>query len=161
MDKVYFLRFNSYLKKIGPRLTYVDTDSAYYGEIDDEVSRNLNLGESLGCLKNELSQNNFITLQICLAPKTYAYSTNCDEKNVSQFVKNKGFSTKIDSNINSFVELYRNKDSYITVQNANHFKRDRRAGSIHMQKLAKKFNYNYTKRIVESDTLTLPWGYIR
>ena len=142
-------------------LVYTDTDSAYYFEKDNEITTKLDIGDSLGKMKDELSVNNYITLQICLASKTYGYLTFLPENGKTEVLRNKGFSTTISDevNVNSFINLYRNKNTYITIANKNHFLKNRREGKIYMQNLSKKFNFNYLKRIVVSDNKTLPWGY--
>ena len=151
------------LKIIGTSLIYMDTDSCYFSEVDTEISSKLNIGENLGQLKNELSAENAITLQICLAPKTYAYLLLFPEKGVIQVVHNKGFTNEVTEkiNIHRFIDLYRDNTKYISVENENFFLKNRREGSIYMKKLSKKFNYKYDKRIVISDKETLPWGYVQ
>ena len=108
-----------HLKAIDSNLVYCDTDSAFYFETNDEISTKLDLGDSLGKLKNELSHNNHITLQICLAAKTYGYITYLPENGTVEVIKNKGFSTAItkDVNVDNFISLYRNKDDYISIEN--------------------------------------------
>ena len=153
------------LKLIGDNsLTYCDTDSAYYSEKSNEITSKLDIGSNLGQMQDELSPGNYITTQICLAPKTYGYQTKFPEKgDVLQVVRNKGFGSEITDKINikSFISLYHDKNSYISTENNNFFLRNRKDGTIFMKKLCKKFNYNYDKRIVVSDNITIPWGYKR
>ena len=151
------------LKIIGSSLTYTDTDSAYYSEENDEITSRLDVGESLGQMKDELSPDNYIVSQICLAAKTYGYITLKPEKGVIQVVKNKGFTSQVDDKINvdAFISLYRDPSKHITVENNDFFLRSRRDGTMYMKKLRKKFNYKYDKRMIESDRTSLPWGYIR
>ena len=152
------------LKIIGTSLIYCDTDSAYYSEIDNEISSQLNIGENLGQLKNELSPGNRIVLMICLAPKTYGYLLLKPEKEGGnlQVLKNKGFCTEETEHVNikAFIELYRDGSKYITVENLNFFLKNRKEGTIFMKKLSKSFNYKYDKRMVVTDSQTLPWGYV-
>lgn len=149
------------LKIIGKNLVYTDTDSAFYWELSNEISSKLNIGNGLGQLKNELSPHNWIILQICLAAKTYGYITKLPENGLIEFLRNKGFSTRISKTVNveSFIELFRNKNTYISIENKNFFLRNRQEGKVFMKTLSKKFNYNYDKRIVINDSQTLPWGY--
>ena len=152
------------LKIIGTSVIYCDTDSAYYSEIDNEISSQLNIGENLGQLKNELSPGNRIVLMICLAPKTYGYLLLKPEKEGGnlQVLKNKGFCTEETEHVNikAFIELYRDGSKYITVENLNFFLKNRKEGTIFMKKLSKSFNYKYDKRMVVTDSQTLPWGYV-
>ena len=69
-------------------------------------------------MKNELKPNNHITTQICLG-----YTTKYPKQGVLQVVKNKGFCSEItdEINVNSFIKLYREKDSEISVINNNFF----------------------------------------
>ena len=152
------------MKLIGEgSLTYCDTDSAYYSENLHEVTSKLDIGNNLGQMKDELSPGNHIITQICLAPKTYGYVTKLPEKGVISVVKNKGFRNEISEKINpnSLIKLYTHKNSHISVVKDNYFLRNRRDGTVYMKRLSKKFNYDYDKRIVISDTETLPWGYRR
>ena len=114
-------------------------------------------------MKDELSPDNYIVSQICLAAKTYGYITLKPEKGVIQVVKNKGFTSQVDDKINvdAFISLYRDPSKHITVENNDSFLRSRRDGTMYMKKLRKKFNYKYDKRMIESDRTSLPWGYIR
>ena len=150
-----------HMKIIGENLVYTDTDSAYYFEKTNEITSKIDIGNSLGKMKNELSEFNYLTFQICLASKTYGCLTFLEENGSCEIIRNKGFDTTITDkvNVNSFVNLYRNENEYISIENKNYFLKNRREGSIYMKKLSKKFNYNYTKRIVVSDNKTLPWGY--
>ena len=150
------------LKTIGKSLSYCDTDSAYYSENSNEITSQLDIGENLGQMKNELVPGNYITMQICLAPKTYGYTTKLAGKDGRfQVVKNKGFKNEITEKINvdSFINLFRDKTATISVENPNFFLRNRRDCTVYMKKLSKRFNYNYDKRIVLNDTDTIPWGY--
>ena len=151
------------LKIIGRSLTYTDTDSAYYSEENDEITSRLDIGENLGQMKDELSPGNHIITQICLAAKTYGYITLKPEKGVTQVVKNKGFTSQINDDINvpALEALYRDPTKYITVENSDFFHRNRRDGTIYMKTLRKQFNYQYQKRIIVDDNTSLPWGYIQ
>lgn len=150
-----------YMKIIGKNICYSDTDSCYFYERENEISKLLNLGDSLGMMKDELSEHNYITTMICLASKTYGYLTFLEENGKIQTIRNKGFSTAITekTNVDNFINLYKNKDKYISITNKNYFLKNRVEGAVYMKKLSKKFNFNYKKRIVISDNETLPWGY--
>lgn len=101
---------------------------------------------------------------ICLAPKTYGYLLLKPEKEGGnlQVLKNKGFCTEETEHVNikAFIELYRDGSKYITVENLNFFLKNRKEGTIFMKKLSKSFNYKYDKRMVVTDSQTLPWGYV-
>ena len=63
-------------------------------------------------------------------------------------------------NVDSFINLFRDKTATISVENPNFFLRNRRDCTVYMKKLSKRFNYNYDKRIVEDDQSSSPWDYI-
>ena len=79
------LELYKHMKIIGKNLVYTDTDSAYYFEKDNEITTKLDIGDSLGKMKDELSVNNYITLQICLASKTYGYNTFLPENKITSY----------------------------------------------------------------------------
>ena len=90
-------------------------------------------------MKDELSPDNYIVSQICLAAKTYGYITLKPEKGVIQVVKNKGFTSQVDDKINvdAFISLYRDPSKHITVENNDFFTKQKRWHYVH-EKTEKK-----------------------
>ena len=151
-------------------LLYCDTDSVlfkeYNTEITDKLRNHIGISNFLGHLGNEISpDNNFINLFIGLAAKSYAYTTfTPNEKGISEFVKNKGFTLNLNDknepcNLKSFIHLFKNPDERIKKTKINHFLKNPYTGSVYMKKLEKNMKFEYTKRII-SGVSTLPYGYV-
>jgi len=75
----------SFLRKLGDRVVYCDTDSVIY---EDLPGHNIDLGTFLGEMTSELKEGDFIKEFVSAGPKTYAYVTESGET----CVKAKGFS---------------------------------------------------------------------
>ena len=151
-------------------LLYCDTDSIFFKEYDMEITNKLKnhigISNFLGHLGNEISpENNYVNLFIGLSPKSYAYTTfTPNEKGVSEFVKNKGFTLNLNDknepcNLKSFIHLFKNPDERIKSTKLNHFLKNPYTGDVYMKKLEKNMKFEYTKRIIRGKT-TLPYGYV-
>ena len=67
------LHLNSYLKQLGERVLYFDTDSVVYTTEPGQVS--LPTGRYFGELTNELVEGDHIVKFVAAGPKNYAYQT--------------------------------------------------------------------------------------
>ena len=152
-------------------LVYIDTDSCIYTEKNLEISNRLHeeigIGSHLGMLESELSgEDDFIKTCVCLAPKSYAFITNKPNKKTGKFsvVKNKGFTINLHDdnevcNIDSFIELFKDKSKVITSVNPNFFLKNPYNNTVFMKKLTKKMKFEYDNRFLYDSVETLPYGY--
>ncbi len=69
------IRISRALQALGRRALYWDTDSIIFVN-DANYTPPFEIGEALGCFKNELSNGEHITHWVCIAPKFYLYETN-------------------------------------------------------------------------------------
>ena len=155
------------METVGCRnLFYVDTDCLMFWENGDEISSQLNLGDSLGLLSNELTpEGNYITELVVLAPKSYAYNLkNPDKKGHSTRVVVKGITRNINNpneqcNFDNFLKLLENEKSEIITSN-DQFIKNCYEGTIYTKKMSKRITINEHKRVMLEDKTTLPYGYI-
>ena len=117
-------------------------------------------------LESELSgADDFIKTCICLAPKTYAYVTNkANKTGQNAIVKNKGFTINTHDenevcNVDSFIELFKNKSKTLSSVNPNHFVKKPYNNTVFMKKLTKTMKFEYDKRYLHNSVETLPYGY--
>jgi hypothetical protein len=69
------MRLYEFLVKVGDRLVYCDTDSVIY-ELSPNAWENLEVGQFMGDLTNELGEGEVIIRFVSGGPKVYAYITN-------------------------------------------------------------------------------------
>ena len=152
------LKLYEVLNQLGERVFYYDTDSIIYlskpGDIDVPI------GDYLGQLTDELD-GHFITEFISAGPKNYAYNTS-DNK---QVCKVRGFTLNYRNsqiiNFDSVKELVTVPDgnqSLVTV-NPNKICRDKNKFTLLNRCEEKKYRMVYTKRVLQPDFTTLPYGY--
>ena len=165
------IRLYKILDLIGnDNLLYCDTDSVIFkendSEITDKLKKHVGISNFLGELGNELTpDDNYINLFIGLSAKSYAYKTfKPDNKGVSEFVKNKGFTLNLNDenepcNLNSFINLFKNSEEKLKKINLNHFVKNPYTGNVYMKKLEKNMCFNYNKRYIFNTVNTLPYGY--
>jgi hypothetical protein len=145
---------------------YMDTDSVFLEEFDNEITKKLSIGDSLGELSNELSPlDNWIVTFVGVACKTYAYLTALPDKDGRrEFLKNKGFTCNIYSkneqcNLSNFLSLLQGKKKEILTSNKQ-FVRNAYTGEIHTKNQVKRVKCDDHKRIIINDKETVPFGYI-
>lgn len=119
------MRLFSLIKKIGPRVIYTDTDSIFY-EISPNPDENLQTGQFLGQLTNELSENEVIDEFVSGGPKVYAYKTSKGKV----VVKVKGFQLNA---TNSVAFSFENLKRIILTQFEKNF--DSNLGRMRFEKL--------------------------
>ena len=144
------------MEKIGENVLYFDTDSIIYTYYDEPVAT----GDYLGDLTDELG-GDFITKYVSCGPKQYSYVTS-QGKNC---VKIRGFTLDYTGAklltfeaLKKAVDCYMNRMPYeVTlhfpqiVKNSKH--------KVTTQQRSKCYKYVYDKCAVQSNYVTLPFGY--
>ena len=160
------LKLYECLKKLGDAVLYFDTDSIVYLYDPAEPEKDLPLGEFLGDLTDEVPPGQFITEFVVTAPKSYAYilSDGSEVCKVRGFTLNHRNSLSINFNIMKEIVLnhpiQNNPDPVkIPVVNARKINRDKKRNIIFNRKEVKLFKAVYTKRVVQANLSTLPYGF--
>lgn len=155
------LQLYELLDRLQTRVLYWDTDSVIFTSI--EVQWNPPVGDYLGELTNELDEDDWITEFVCNGPKNYAYQTH----NGKRVCKVKGFSLNFDNsqilNLESMKDAMFNRNepdvgNYHT-KNPNKICREKIQSEIYSQEEVKQYSAVYTKRVVQTNLTTLPYGY--
>ena len=152
------LKLYDLLDKLGDRVLYYDTDAVIYisrpGEYDPP------LGDYLGELTDELC-GDWIVEYVSGGPKNYAYRTN---REGTEVCKVRGFTLNYANskliNFESIRELVLSGEAKtIMVTNPSKICRRKRNQSIISQEERKDYRVVYTKRVIQPDLNTLPYGY--
>ena len=156
-----------YLKQLGDRILYYDTDSIIFFAKENDWKPKL--GEFIGDLSNEIDdENKTIEEFVCCGAKSYAYSILDRSKNTREYViKMKGIRLNINTeNIISFENLVELVKEYchdntcelsLDVEQTN-FKTNK-FHDVLTQNIFKKLKITYDKRIVLPNFHTRPYGY--
>ena len=154
------LKLYDLLDLLQRRVLYWDTDSVIYTQKEGEPEPPI--GDYLGDLTNELSEGDWITEFICNGPKNYAYRTHQGKT----ACKVKGFSLNYTNseviNLESMKDAMFNRENphqnYQTV-NLSKISRDKIRSEIYSQTEIKKYQAVYTKRVIQPNLTTLPYGF--
>ena len=163
------LTLYDHLEKLGDRVCYHDTDSIIFTSYRNRPDLDPPLGNFLGDLTDELDPGQHIVQFVSTGPKSYAYVLN----DGSEVCKVRGFSLnhKASQVINfdtmkamlvdpetvlqgvdkSLPNLYTYKESKIS--------RNKYEICIYNRPEVKCFRAIYTKRVIQEDLSTLPYGY--
>jgi G:T-mismatch repair DNA endonuclease (very short patch repair protein) len=139
------------------RVLYCDTDSAIY--IDDG-NANVKCGDNLGELESAIGQE-FITEYVGIGPKTYAYVLESGKG----CCKMKGFTLNYKNaqklNMQSMLKLLEDRESNapakIVIEESN-IVTDKHH-RVYTKQCTKTLQFEYDKRRICDDYITLPWGY--
>lgn len=155
------LQLYELLERLQTRVLYWDTDSVIY--VTKEGEWEPPIGDYLGELTNELEEGDWITEFVCNGPKNYAYQT----QNGKSVCKVKGFSLNYNNskiiNLESMRDAMFNREdprtgNYYTT-NPSRICREKVHSELYCQDELKQYSAVYTKRVVQSDLSTLPYGY--
>ena len=156
-----------YLKKLGRRVIYFDTDSIiFYSEDRDWMPP---LGDFIGDLTDEIGdENKTIDEFVCCGPKSYAYSI-FDQKTMerSYVIKIKGIRLNVEAKyiitFDSLVKLVKEFCENDTCYQSYDVKQTTFAtttfNDIICRENFKQFKITYDKRFVLKDFTTRPFGY--
>lgn len=155
------LQLYDLLDRLQTRVLYWDTDSVIFTSIEGQW--NPPVGDYLGELTNELDEDDWITEFVCNGPKNYAYQTHKGKR----VCKVKGFSLNFDNsqilNLESMKDAMFNRNelgvgNYQT-KNPSKICREKIQSEIYSQEEVKQYSAVYTKRVVQTNLSTLPYGY--
>ena len=153
------LKLYELLEKLQKRVLYFDTDSVIFTQRTGEWSPLL--GDCLGELTSELAENDHIVEFVSGGPKQYAYKTFKGD----QVCKIRGFSLNYKNS--SIVHFDALKD-YVqnlqpfrltTLVNPSKIVRNTDSYEIVSRQEGKFYRPVYSKRIVQDDYTTVPYGY--
>lgn len=155
------LQLSELLDRLQGRVLYWDTDSVIFTSRDGEWQPPL--GDYLGELTNELSEGDWITEFVCNGPKNYAYRTRGGQS----VCKVKGFSLNyVNSerlNLESMRDaMFNREDPQVGIyqtRNPRKICREKIHSELYSREEIKEYSCVYTKRVVQSDLTTLPYGY--
>jgi hypothetical protein len=160
------LKLYSYLEQLGERVLYFDTDSVIY--VKGEGDCDLECGDYLGDLTDELGSNCHIVEFVSAGPKQYGYrSLNTDTGDVSTVVKIRGFTLNSrNAQVINFESLKRVVKEFVedNVRSMLTVRGHRIARTAERFVLTTPFSKVYKvcadKRIYLGDYKSLPYGYI-
>jgi hypothetical protein len=155
-----------YLKRLGDAVLYFDTDSIIFLYDPARPHIDLELGVFLSDLTVELPPSTHITEYVSTGAKSYALklSDGSEICKVKGFTLNYNHSLKINFDVMKDVVLGQNiqvDNDGITVPIVNETKinRDKNRSVLYNRKEVKMFKAVYTKRVIQDDLSTLPYGY--
>ena len=156
------LKLYEILDLLGHQVLYYDTDSIIYIQLPGESEPPL--GDYLGQLTDELSPpNNYITTFVSGGPKNYSYKLNEPDKGGNLTVcKVRGITLNFKNaqqiNFNTVCQMVTGTGAQkITVSNPHCIARKKR--HIITRRESKDYRVVYTKRVLQDDYDTLPYGY--
>ena len=153
------LKLYDVLDKLQRNVLYYDTDSVVYvsrpGQYDPP------LGDYLGQLTDELGAGQHIVEFVSGGPKNYCFKTSNGSKTckVRGFTLNFTNSQKI--NFDSIKEMVTQPGGMpsISTVNTSKISRDPKTTCIYNRVETKRYKVVYTKRVIQEDLDTLPYGY--
>ena len=160
------LKLYDALDQLQERVLYYDTDSVIY--ITQQGQAQLPLGKFLGEFTDE-TDGDMITEFGAAGPKSYSYKTNngkteCKSKglrNTDAVRRILNCDTML-GHIRMELRDPQEKKRQLKTNIFNHFVRNSKIKSIHLEDMIKIFQVNWDKRVVDSTTgVTYPYGYIR
>ena len=151
------LKLYDVLDQLGERVLYYDTDSVIF--ISQPSEQDPPIGDYLGELTDELPSGEHITEFVSGGPKNYAYKTSTG----SECCKVRGFTLNFKNssivNFSSVKEIVTNmQDATLSVEN-NKIMRDKTKLVLYNKAGKKKYRMVYTKRVIQPNFDTLPYGY--
>ncbi|XP_041366927.1 uncharacterized protein LOC121381654 [Gigantopelta aegis] len=152
------LKLYSVLEQLGENVLYYDTDSVIFVARPGDYQPPL--GDYLGELTDELD-GQFITEFVSGGPKNYGYRTNKG----SEVCKVRGFSLNYaNAQLINFeaireIVLSPTRDATLTVTNPSKISREKRKRKIYNKVEEKRYKIVYTKRVIQDNLDTLPYGY--
>ena len=153
------LKLYDLLDRLQRQILYYDTDSIIYvsnAQVDDPP-----LGDYLGELTDELDAGEYIVEFVSGGPKNYAYKTSSGVESC----KVRGFTLNFTNsrliNFSAVKELVtrRGDNLQVTTVNPNKICRNVKTNSIYNREEMKHYKVVYTKRVIQDDYDTLPYGY--
>ena len=157
------LKLYSYLKHLGERLLYCDTDSVVFTTAAGQWEPPL--GDYLGDLTDEVPQN-VITAFVTGGPKNYAYTLlKPNKKGHTSICKVRGitlnFKNSLDINFNTVKEMVtgKSKVGYISVVDENKIVRNPTIGHIITKREVKDYRIVFDKRVITDIYCSQPYGY--
>lgn len=135
-----------------------DTDSVIFKQGPDDFE--LNTGNYLGCLTDEVPPGKKIIAFRSTAPKTYGllFDDGSEElrmKGITLHFLNKGI-----FNFESFGEIIRGEREFIESAPKEEFRRVKHRGIVYKRKQVKTFKMTFYKRVLVKDkTYSVPFGY--
>jgi hypothetical protein len=153
------LKLFSVLDTLNRDTLYHDTDSVIYVSRLD--TQDPPLGDFLGDLTNELAEGTYIEEFVSGGPKNYAFRTNEGEETckVRGFSLNYTNSHLINFEVIRDMVLQISKKKTVTLTNPSKITRDKNKQRLYNRLENKKYKLVYTKRVVQKDLDTLPYGY--
>lgn len=139
-------------------LFFSDTDSVIFRQ--DPGDFEVNTGNYLGCLTNEVPPDKKIVAFRSTAPKTYGllFNDGSEElrmKGITLHFLNRGI-----FNFHSFGEIIRGERKYIESAAKEEFRRVKNIGIVYKRKQTKRFKMTFHKRILVKDKpYSVPFGY--
>jgi hypothetical protein len=156
------LKLYSYLKPLGHRVIYCDTDSLVFTTRPGEWEPPL--GDYLGDLTDEVPGNS-ITAFVTGGPKNYAYSLKVPSKSGHTSVcKVRGitlnFKNSLDINFQTVKDMVTGKGKEcVTVVDENKIVRNPSTGHIITKRENKDYKIVFDKRVIGKEFFTVPYGY--
>ena len=145
------------LQKANQNAIYWDTDSIIYAQKSNEPEL-LPTGPLLGELTDELGPGTYIQSFISTGPKSYAYKLSNGETCVKVKGITLNYATSQVINFDSMRDVLLT-DTEIKTPFRTRFKRDKIHGQIFNIREQKTFKLVYTKRVLQPDYDSLPFGY--
>lgn len=160
------LKLYDALDKLQDRVLYYDTDSVIYTTKPNQAQ--LPLGKFLGEFTDE-TDGDAIEEFGAAGPKSYAYKTQggkseCKSKGLrnTDAVRRVLNCDTMLTHIQTELQDPQEKKRQLQATIFNHFVRNGKVKSIHLEDMIKIFQVNWDKRVVDRTTgITYPYGYIR
>ena len=160
------LKLYDALDKLKERVLYYDTDSVIYTTKPSQTQ--LSLGKFLGEFTDE-TDGDAITEFGAAGPKSYSYKTSggkteCKSKGLrnTDAVRRVLNCDTMLTHIQQELQDPQAQKRQLHTNVFNHFVRNGKVKSIHLEDLIKIFQVNWDKRVVDRATgITFPYGYVR
>ena len=151
------LKLYGILDVVGSNCCYYDTDSIIYRELDDTPL--LRTDVFLGDLTDELDEGDYIEEFVSTGPKSYAFRTHKGKATckVKGFTLN--YTNSLTINFESMKSIAIGDTTDLKAYYPHQIKRNKLKMELTSVYMDKKFKKVYTKRVVQVDLDTLPYGY--
>ena len=151
------LKLLDVLHTVDRRCLFYDTDSVIYV---DDGHVDVRLGDYLGDLTNELPEDQYITQFVSGGPKNYSYITNKGET----VCKVRGFTLNhknaLHINFDAMKDIVTvSPGQKIVLEPEKTIIRDKKRSHLYNVDRKKDYRMVYTKRCIQPDMDTLPYGY--
>ena len=150
------LKLYDVLDQLAHRVLYYDTDSVIY--ISRPMDSDPQIGDFLGDLTDELD-GHYIEEFVSAGPKNYAYrlETGQETCKVRGFTLNFANSQKV--NFDAVKQCVFDQKQTIVLTNKSKITRDKLNSIIYNRVESKTYGAIYTKRVIQANMDTLPYGY--